>query len=189
MFINAPKVDSFASEASENKSIRFAYIGRVGVEKGLETIGEAIQNSPHEVVVAGEVTDHERESLSASYPGLRFVGVVKTSEFLPKVRNVIVPSKWREPFGRVVVEAGLAGARVVISDQPGLKEAARSIGLNASVFPAGDAPRLRAIMDEIADQPAQALHFTSIESEQQPSLLDAVDYLLNDRDSSASIDR
>lgn len=72
-------------------------------------------------------------------------------ERLNRHRVLVVPSRWAEPFGVVVLEGVACGCAVVGSAQGGLPEA---IGPCGATFPNGDAAALAARLEEVLGSPA-----------------------------------
>ncbi|WP_446918163.1 glycosyltransferase, partial [Klebsiella pneumoniae] len=52
----------------------------------------------------------------------QFLGSINQYDFLKQIDILIVPSKWQEPFGRVIVESMLHGAPVLVSNKGGMPE-------------------------------------------------------------------
>jgi glycosyltransferase involved in cell wall biosynthesis len=130
---------------------RVGYLGRVGVEKGVDTLAEAAEALGLEVDIAGFVTDDDRVALRQISGRLNFLGEEPATKFLKFHEIVVVPSKWLEPFGRVVAEAAVAGVKVIIADSPGLVEAARYSGASYLTFRAGDSGSLRRALAKALD--------------------------------------
>jgi glycosyltransferase involved in cell wall biosynthesis len=81
-----------------------------------------------------------------------FVGFARdVPELLRDADLVVVPS-WREPFGRVAVEAMLAECPVIASRVDGLAEIVLD-GETGVLVPPGDADRLSAALVDLAAQP------------------------------------
>jgi glycosyltransferase involved in cell wall biosynthesis len=143
-----PEPDStpnlFARDAP-GEQLKVGYLGRIDYTKGVEDLIEASRGLPMEVRIAGPIdTDHAR-SLVRKYSDLTtvtFLGSQDRDNFLASVGVLVVPSKWREPYGRVAREALNAGCRVIVADHGGLREAAAGFH-GVSTYPAGDVPALR----------------------------------------------
>ena len=104
---------------------------------------------PWPVMVAGEAGDKERRA------GLVHLGLLPESEVLQRMAEAEIyaaPSRY-EPFGLAVLEAASAGAALVLSDLPSLRE----LWDGAATFvPAGDRDALAASLQRlIADVPAR----------------------------------
>lgn len=112
------------------QKITFGFIGRISEEKGIEYLADQILElkkpfaNQFNLLFAGKGDDEYVEYLKAKLNGIdyEFVGVVKSKEFYEKIDVLIVPSKWNEPFGRVVIEALACGIPVCLTESGGLKE-------------------------------------------------------------------
>ena len=114
-------------EAERNS--RFLFVGRVGREKGADLALEATASAgyPLTLIGSGELVAGGQ----AAYPHADFEGWKTQSEiaqYAKKARALIVPSRWAEPFGLVILEAAMSGLPVIISDQASLAEEIDSLG-------------------------------------------------------------
>lgn len=105
------------------KNSGFLFVGRIGREKGADLALEATakENLKLTLVGRGELVESARET----YPHARFTGWVprnKIFNYARWARALIVPSRWAEPFGLVILEAAMSGLPVIISDQASLAE-------------------------------------------------------------------
>ena len=66
----------------------------------------------------------ELESLARDN-GVKLLGFVQANQFLSEVDIVVLPIKWREPFGRVVLESVLANKIVLTNSVGGITELER----------------------------------------------------------------
>ncbi len=124
------------------------YLGRLSQEKGVHLLLEAIAGTGKQLVVAGEGAVPEVEALRQRGPAdVRWRGWLQPDALFEEIDVLVVPSRWREPFGLVVVEAARAGVPVLIADQPGLIEAALAAGARHHVFAANNAAALRHSLD------------------------------------------
>jgi glycosyltransferase involved in cell wall biosynthesis len=130
--------DHVVFESHERRKYPLAYLGRVSSEKGIDFILEECRKLNLNIVVAGSGDSLEVENLKKRFDKVLFLGSVDPINFLRQVEILVVPSKWNEPFGRVVVEASLNGCKVLLSRQPGLLEAATASESVHSVFEFGD---------------------------------------------------
>ncbi len=115
----------WSKEPKANDSVRLGYIGRISEEKGvkwlLQQLVQSEFKSKTEFIVAGE--GPVLESLKAGFSDYaKFLGKVDPAEFYSKIDLLIVPSKWAEPFGRVVIEAYSYGIPVITTNIGGLPE-------------------------------------------------------------------
>ena len=106
--------------------VKILYLGRIERGKGVWEILEAAQQMAGiELYLGGRVLDDEiREKIKQQkYPAhIQFLGFIDPQEILDQIDVVIVPSRWHEPFGRVVIEAYQYGKPVIASHRGGLPE-------------------------------------------------------------------
>lgn len=105
----------------------FAFLGRITREKGIELLLEATEALPGlgwRLVVAGEGNGAYVEELKRRYrsPNISWLGWVEPAEVYREADWVVVPSLWREPLPRVVLEAHGWGVPVVASKRGGIPE-------------------------------------------------------------------
>ncbi|TYR68726.1 glycosyltransferase, partial [Serratia marcescens] len=120
---------------SEGQVKRLGFIGRHTKEKGFDTFCNIIiqlRESGHtfSAFSAGEYRDSNEAAVLQSLAKLadiQHLGRVNLAQFLNEVDIVILPFKWREPFGRVVVESALANKCVLINPVGGVKELIENI--------------------------------------------------------------
>lgn len=139
--------------------LRVGYIGVHTPLKGLDTLAEAAQalagRCDIQFVVAGAGSDEYARALPARFPqNTRFLGWTDPDAFFPQVDVLVVPSLFREPFGRVVIEAFAHGVPVLGARSGGIAELVED-GVNGFTFPSGDATALVGGLLRFADDPAQ----------------------------------
>jgi glycosyltransferase involved in cell wall biosynthesis len=126
-------------------SFRIGYAGRLVEEKGLEVLLEAVGSlpTPRSLVLSGEGPFLER-MLRA--PFVKWAGNVRREElpaFYRGLDALVLPShttpRWKEQFGRVLVEAQACGVPVVGSSSGAIPEVIGDAGL---IFPEGNAAYL-----------------------------------------------
>ncbi len=111
-----------------NKNIKnVGFIGKLMTEKGFDTFCDFVEKNGEKYVyyAAGNpANNYESQKLydRAKKLGVILLGHVSFEEFIQKVDAVILPIKWNEPFGRVVVECAMAGIKVFVSDKGGVSE-------------------------------------------------------------------
>lgn len=96
------------------------FIGRLTKEKGFDQFcALASQNPTKKFIAAGEF-DKESDSLKelAHSSNVDLLGYCPVEQFMQKVDLIVLPIKWQEPFGRVVVEA-IFGGKVVLTNRVG----------------------------------------------------------------------
>ena len=106
----------------ENK-ITIGYLGRIHKTKGIELIVEAVSGLSDSyknnilIKIAGNGDEDYISELAnlANAKNIKcsFEGVIPANQLLDQIDLLIVPSKWNEPFGRVVIES--LGRRVPVA--------------------------------------------------------------------------
>ena len=101
----------------------FIYIGRLDEIKGINFLVEAWKeiNENIDLYIIGTGPEEDRvkkfirENNIKNIKLLGFMQIDKAFEIIQKSRAVIVPSKWNEPFGMVIIEAFSKGVPVIAS--------------------------------------------------------------------------
>ena len=96
---------------------RFAFIGRLEPDKGILEFLSATQQIGAKAVVVGDGS--LRGELVEKYPSVTFTGWQEAGQIgaaVKSCRALVMPSRFREPFGLVAVEASLSGLPVVLSE-------------------------------------------------------------------------
>ncbi|HBL7018663.1 glycosyltransferase [Serratia marcescens] len=108
---------------------RVGFIGSLSEAKGFDSfcfvVGAIRERLPEiTAVAAGDFSGGEGDELRglAKRFNVELLGKIKLSDFLQRVDIVVLPIKWREPFGRVVLECALAGKIVLARPVGGVKE-------------------------------------------------------------------
>ena len=134
--------------------LRVGYIGLLTYNKGVHLIARAAKklSSPEliDFIIAGDGEQVYRDELTAEFVGISasFVGWVAPTDFYDKIDILVVPSLWREPFGRVCIEAFAAGVPVLASNIGGLATIVRD-SRNGFLFDPGDAHHLAQLLDSL----------------------------------------
>ena len=99
----------------ENGNITIGYLGRIHKTKGIDLVIEAIADLPSDYKkniifkIAGsgddDYVDELRSLAKKSKLICTFEGNIPANQLLDNIDVLIVPSKWNEPFGRVVIES------------------------------------------------------------------------------------
>jgi glycogen synthase len=137
------------------------FVGRLIPEKGADLLLESLarlrerQIRPSTTIVGDgpQRQELQRQALTSGLrEQVRFAGFV-TGEALARLLNrhrvIVVPSRWEEPFGIVVLEGLACGCMVVASDGGGLPDA---VGLCGRLFERGSAETMAARILEALDQ-------------------------------------
>lgn len=144
----------------------FGYIGRLVEEKGLLDMVEALPHTAGSIrlLFVGEGSLKERLLQRAAALGVAqrvCVLPFRPQDELPAVMNaldaLVLPSRttprWKEQFGRVIIEAHACATPVIGSDSGAIPAV---IGLGGLVFPEGDAHALAGAMNHLAATPRAA---------------------------------
>ena len=98
------------------------YVGRLSVEKGLDTLLDAWQMMkdcpPLKIVGDGPLTDMVVQAMKQN-PSIELLGrksMAEVHELMGNAMMLIFPSKWYETFGRVAIEAFSKGTPVVAAN-------------------------------------------------------------------------
>lgn len=136
------------SEPPSDRPLRIGFIGVHDPVKGLDTLAAAahrLAGEPVEFLIAGTGQGEYARALPERFPGqnTRFLGWTRPEEFLPRIDALAVPSLFREPFGRVVIEAFAHGVPVIGAKSGGIPETIQP-GVNGALFEPGDEAALAA---------------------------------------------
>lgn len=139
------------------------FLGRLVSDKGVDVLLDALALLAREgiaprLAVVGDGPERPRLAAQAERLGIAgrvdFLGT-RTGEELVRLLNahriLVAPSRYREPFGNVALEAIACGCVVVGSEGGGLPEA---IGRCGRTFPNGDAAALAGVLGELLRDPA-----------------------------------
>jgi glycosyltransferase involved in cell wall biosynthesis len=159
--------------STKGRPLRFGFLGRLDESKGLDTLLQAACRLPfeqYEVRLAGPGDQGwvrafiEAQGLT---PNIRLDGVVQAADFLNELDVLITPSRARETFCNVVMEAACLGIPAIVSDRGALPERVDS-GASGWIFPAGDQQALARLMqlcldnrEHVAERGAAALQTRS----------------------------
>lgn len=150
---------------NKKDKIRIGYVGRLAPEKGLSLLLEAASNllkrsSDFELLIIGNGEKNKFESLAAE------LGIKEKTVFIDSVPNyqlpiiyskidvLVLPStttdKWKEQFGRVLIEA-MACRTAVVGSSSG--EIPNIIGDAGFIFQEGNISALSKILENLASNP------------------------------------
>ncbi|MFQ3615157.1 MAG: glycosyltransferase [Cyanobacteriota bacterium] len=134
------------------------YVGRLSVEKGLDTLIEAWQRLnppfPLKIVGDGPLADLV-ETATRQQPAIEWLGrqpMPAVYKLMGNATAVIFPSKWYETFGRVAVEAFAKGTPVIASKIGAIAEVVQS-GYTGRHFCPGDPDDLAQQVKWVLDNP------------------------------------
>jgi glycosyltransferase involved in cell wall biosynthesis len=118
------------SESSD--ILKIGFIGRLTEDKGFsifcDIAGKRKKDPSIEFYAAGRFNNDEIKLKElAENSGVTLLGFIPVNAFLEKVDIVVLPVKWREPFGRVVAECAMAGKVVITNFVGGITEISQQI--------------------------------------------------------------
>jgi glycosyltransferase involved in cell wall biosynthesis len=134
---------------------RLVAVGRLAHEKGLDTLLEAADGLPVEIILAGTGPEEDRLRRMAG-SNVRFLGQVARDE-LPALyadADVAVMPSRSDPWGMVLNEAALAGLPLVSTTAAGAAHELIEDGVNGFRVPPGDPAALRAALVRLAEDDA-----------------------------------
>ena len=137
---------------ADGSVLRVGYIGVLMANKGVHLIARAAKKlldpSQVDVLIGGNGEAAYSNQLQIEFQGIptSFEGWVSPEDFYRKIDVLVVPSLWREPFGRVCIEAFAAGVPVIASAIGGLATIIEN-NRNGFLFEPGDTDRLAGILD------------------------------------------
>jgi len=126
------------------KQLTLGFIGRLSPHKGADLFVETITaDTSLRGVVAGDGKGEFIAQLKAAADPDRidFRGFVPPAELLARIDALVVPSRWDEPFGRVVIEAMGHGVPVIGAQIGGIPELIQP-GVTGELFDPADAGSL-----------------------------------------------
>lgn len=112
-----PAIPYTSERVPAEQNADFIFVGRINREKGADIVAEAARLAGVRIVMMGE--GELVAPLSAAYPNAVFPGFCNKSQiegFARSARALVVPGRWREPFGLVIAEAALSGLPVILSE-------------------------------------------------------------------------
>lgn len=138
------------------EALRLGFLGRLDVTKGLETLFDAMRrlgDLPVSAAIAGTGPAPYQRELEEAAAGLpvRFLGHVAPDTLFQQIDLLLVPSAWREPFGRVVQEAFATGIPVVGTDSGAIPEVIGTSGAGLC-FPAQDSGALASLLRRLVEK-------------------------------------
>lgn len=152
----AEKTRSAGSHRPVRSTPVVGYLGTIAPVKGVEDLLRAHRDDgrTYRLRIAGTGNPSLVDYLKSTYhdPTVEFVGRVDSATFFRSIDLLVVPSKWDEPFGRVVIEAYGHGVPVVAYPNGALTEIVehgRSGWLTSSTNPAALTRTIRQAIDPV----------------------------------------
>jgi glycosyltransferase involved in cell wall biosynthesis len=114
---NGIRLDSFPFSSTHDNYLLF--VGRLHPEKGVaEAVDVARRSGENLVIIGPPVTGEYWENLVAPYLGekIKYIGYVPREElakYYSRAKAVLVPIRWEEPFGLVMIESMACGTPVI----------------------------------------------------------------------------
>lgn len=111
-------------EYCEDKDDYFVYLGRMVQSKGIDLAIQITERLGVKLIIAspGKLKDIGYESTPSHVEEIGYVDCDARKKILAKAKCLIAPTYYIEPFGNMVVEAGLSGTPVLTSDWGGFSE-------------------------------------------------------------------
>jgi glycosyltransferase involved in cell wall biosynthesis len=112
---------------SPGEPLHVGFLGRLSPMKGIEHLLQTVADLDDRKIrlhVGGTGDEPYASELKQQHAGpiVEFCGYVDPNEFLPRLDVLVVPSRWHEPFGRVVIEAYAHAVPVIAACRGGLPE-------------------------------------------------------------------
>ncbi len=104
-------------------SVKFAFVGSIIKEKGIELLLESFNSFDNELLIFGKPKNPDYLNyLKGKYsqPNIKFLGTRNPDKIFNCFDVLIVPSLWHEPFGRVVAESLSYGKPLIVSNRGAL---------------------------------------------------------------------
>ncbi|ACT07686.1 glycosyl transferase group 1 [Dickeya chrysanthemi Ech1591] len=129
IYNTVPTVECGGENPATNTGVRrIGFIGKLSSEKGFDdfcALARHYQHRPDYVFyAAGRITQDNPLVEEARRCGVTLLGFVSLEAFMQQVDVVVLPVKWHEPFGRVVVESIFHGKVVLTNRMGGIDELA-----------------------------------------------------------------
>lgn len=161
---NAYDAERFSAPANDERDGELLFVGRLVSDKGLDLLVEALgqlagRGVRPRLTVVGEGPERERCQRRAGELALdaqvEFRGALSGEELVASYRRhriLVVPSRYREPFGVVALEGIACGCAVIASEGGGLADA---VGPCGRLFPNGDVAALATAIERLLADPAE----------------------------------
>ena len=138
----------------ERDSHVIGFMGSLFANKGVERLLSdfvRLQRDDYVLEIAGTGDIRYEQFLKSRYcqQNIKFIGRVDASKFLSHISVLVVPSKWDEPFGRVIVEAMSCGCPVLVSNRGGMPELVTP--LNGRIFQLEDPHSLSSLLNDFVN--------------------------------------
>lgn len=126
---NLHRLSELKSQNSENQCIRFAYLGRLAPEKGIDWLIRVFSNLNGHVelhIYGHGVLNIDSQKILRDEPA-KFIyhGFMEQENLrkeLEKIDVIVAPSLWDEPFGRIILDGYASVCPVIITNRGGMPE-------------------------------------------------------------------
>ncbi len=157
VFVKPEMLEPFP-EAGSGQGGFALYAGRLAPGKGVKTLVRAWKDQEDlpPLLLAGDgPLRSELERMASGDPKIEFLGRVPAADLAERMGEavcLVVPSEFKEPFGRVALEAIAKGTPVVASTRGALKNVIRH-GISGAHFDPGDVSGLRKAVRYVLEDP------------------------------------
>ena len=125
-FIDPTKLSTINTTPVRNRGDYYTYVGRLSVEKGVQTLLEAAKQLPFKLKIAGiGPLKSTFEKQYSGYKNIEFLGHLSPSDvitLLTKSKASVIPSEWYENNPLSVIESLCAGTPVIGANIGGIPE-------------------------------------------------------------------
>ncbi|BAT61483.1 glycogen synthase [Variibacter gotjawalensis] len=114
--------------AEQNRD--FIFVGRLEQDKGADLFAEAARRAGVPVTIVG--TGPQHDVIAKIYPEAKLVGWKSRQEIVEiagSARALVMPSRYREPFGLVALEALMSGIPTIVTPQSMIAEELVAAGM------------------------------------------------------------
>ena len=154
---------------SIEKEDYYCFVGRLAVEKGVDTLLEAAAQLPHKLIIIGGGPLLDIYKKKYQYDNIEFSGQMSPEELFPivrKARFLVIPSVWYENSPHSLIESLLMGTPVLGSRIGGIPEMITE-GEDGFLFTPGNVAELRDKISECFDLFTNSYNFLKIAEDAQ----------------------
>lgn len=160
-----------ATPLRDTDRVRFVYVGRLVEEKSVELLIDAAailsrETQQFEIAIVGDGPERQRLEQHARTRGIadhvRFAGECigdRLEDEFAGASVIVLPSRWEETAGLVILEAAVRGRSAIVADIGGAQEYGTLVG--AILFEAGNVEALAAAMRALCVEPGRIAAITT----------------------------
>lgn len=139
-----------SEELAEKKENLVMYAGELSEKKGILTLIRAMDGiDGARLLLIGKGNLQDRIQSEGAMQVIDWMGREELFVFMQKAKAVVLPSKWNEPFGRILIEAICNGTIAIGSDRGGIPEV---LDHNEDhIFRSGDTEGMRSRIQRVLD--------------------------------------